>query len=258
IRPFFDDGPPLQWTDDTGQPHAACVFQPAAASPSSKLPLVLYLPGTSQSASGVYDDTSLRSEGTFFDFAGDGPDTGFTLASAQERNLQNPFPSFSGAQFDYQYRDLGSPSCNPDVNGLDGLIDQLVSAGNVDADRIYLMGWSAGATFAQLYAVARHDVATPGGNRVAAASVYAGFDPFNNLIDGQSPSCQLDPYPATTVPMQMVHRACDSLVNCNAGQHAEFGTPPGDDVEAWLDVMASTMGDSHLDDIIIDLVGDEV
>jgi len=48
------------------------------------------------------------------------------------------------------------------------VIDDLVAAGVVDPALIGVMGWSNGGRFAALYAIARHEKPTPGGNRAAA------------------------------------------------------------------------------------------
>src|SRR5262249_27677413 len=144
---------------------------------------------------------------------------------------------------DFLMRDFGSPSCNPDIMNLDLLIDALVESRMVDPKRIYVMGHSNGAIFGQMYAIARHVQPTPGGNRVAAAAVYAGFDPFSNLTPTQSPSCRLATYPATDVPIFQLHRACDSIVPCDDAQNAEFYNLPGGGVERWLTTLGTTMAD---------------
>src|SRR5262249_2524002 len=106
---------------------------------------------------------------------------------------------------------------------------------------------------------ARHARSTPGGNRVAAASLYAGHDPFNNLTDSQTPSCQLNPYPTSPVPIQMIHRACDALVACDEAQRSKSMLPPGNAVEEWMlrlqSVTGTTVGDPALEDSIIDYGG---
>ncbi len=246
----------MMWTDPIGQKHAACIYTPPAATTSSKRPLLVFLPGTFGSAADTYNLTSLRTEsGHVRPRRRRHTRTGFILASAQERNLQNPDSQFAGAQWDYLFRSLGSPSCNPDMNGVDQLIDTLVATGTVDTQRIYVTGWSAGAIFGMMYGIVRHSNPTPGGHFVASVSVYAGFDPFNNLADGLVPSCQLTTYPPPTVPIQIVHRVCDALVACDDTQRTAFGLPPGDSVEGWLAMLKSPLGDTVLSDQIIDHSG---
>jgi poly(3-hydroxybutyrate) depolymerase len=78
-------------------------------------------------------------------------------------------------------RNLDSPSTNPDIARVDALIDTVVGQGMVDSRRIYVMGWSNGGFFAQLYVLARHATATPDGQRVAAAAVFAAANPFEDI-----------------------------------------------------------------------------
>jgi poly(3-hydroxybutyrate) depolymerase len=227
-RPVFDDGAPRTWIDlPTGDRRSACVFVPPAAGQSAKLPLVIFMHGAYGSAQGGYDYLSLRSKAPEFDLTGDPARRGFLLAFGQGRSIHYPNGNPEGPHHDIYFRDLASPSANPDVRYLDTLIDDLVDGGLVDPSRIYVTGWSNGAFFGQLYAVARHETPTPRGNRVAAAAVFAGGDPFNNTQGGQLPSCQLAAYPATTVPILSVLRACDAMVGCDESHRAKFGLPPG-------------------------------
>jgi poly(3-hydroxybutyrate) depolymerase len=254
--PSFDDSPPLEWADVNGDDRAACVYTPAAASKTSPRPLLVFLHGHRGSADSVYDETLLRQKAASFDLSGDAARPGFILAALQGRNLSLAWePTLGGPHFDQWYRDLGSPSCNPDVRSLDRLIDDLVAKGSVDRKQIYLSGWSNGAFMAAEYGIAREKTPTPGGNLVAAVAAYAGADPFNNLLATQTPSCQLSRYPSTTLPFLMVHRDCDALVGCDAAQLAEFELPPGGDVEDWLDTLRSVDHDSTVAEVLIDAQG---
>jgi pimeloyl-ACP methyl ester carboxylesterase len=251
----FDDGGPRLWTDPvTGEQRGACVFIPSMAGPASQRPLLVFLHGSMGSADTAYSNTSLRAKAVDFDLSGDSKRPGFVLAAVQGRNLHWPTPTFEGSHHDFYFRDLGSPSCNPDVRSLDQLIDDLVATGNVDPRRIYVSGWSNGAYFAQLYAIARHDNATPGGNRVAATAMYAGTDPFDNLTSTQSPSCKLAPYPALKAPTLIVHRSCDALVPCDAAETAKFQLPPGD-VEDWATTLTSALPAADFQDVLLDAAG---
>src|SRR5262249_17310882 len=105
-RPMFDDGPPLVWNDAlTGDSRAACGFVPPGASASTPVPLLGFLHGSHGGADDVYDFTSLRSKAQAQAFA---------LVSLQGRNLHWQGPNPDGAHHDYFYRDLASPSMNPD------------------------------------------------------------------------------------------------------------------------------------------------
>lgn len=202
-------------------------------------------------ASTVYDYTSVRAKAERFDLSGDPARPGFALLSIQGRNLHYPtFNPRDGHHHDFYYRDLASPSTNPDLANLDRLIDDLTADGRIDPTRIYLMGWSNGGFFSQMAAIARHDRPTPGGHRVAAAAVFTAADPFNNTSEEQSPSCRLDPYPTSTVPTLVVSRACD-VVACDQTQadglrRQGFVTEPGHVVAPWIARLRTVVGDPNV------------
>lgn len=248
--------PIVSWRDErSGDERAACVFTPSGASPAAPRPLVVFFHGSRGTADNVYEHTGLRARASSYPLSGDGASPGFVLASLQGRRLHWPAQHVEGAHFDFYFRDLAAPSTNPDVRATDRLIDQLVARGGVDPRRIYLTGWSNGATFAHLYAVARAKTPTPGGHRVAAAAAYAGGDPFRGLVEGESPSCELDPYPRADVPLLEVHRACDALVPCDGAQRAAFKMPPGDDVRDWMEIFTRKIGGPPPEEILLDRAG---
>lgn len=222
----------------------ACIYRPPGTSASAKRPLVLWFhPGGNGNADLVADQTHLLDKAADFDLTGDSTRPGFILASVQGRNLRFPTASpRDGRHHDFYYRDLASPSRNPDIANADTLIDTLVGQGDVDADRIYVMGWSNGAFFSQLYGVARHQTATPGGSRVAAAAAFGAGDPFNDIsrdpftdqLRTTGASCQLATYPAVQAPLQLVYRSCDATVACNAAQGPCFRVEPGYAADPWL------------------------
>ena len=255
-HPFFDDGAPLLYNDPvSGEQRAACYYVPKGAGPTSRRPLVVFVHGALGSAAGVYNGTSLRAKAPSFDLSGDPARPGFVLVADQGRNLHAPDETADGERHDIYYRDLGSPSTNPDIRSLDALVDLAVETGFADPKRIYLVGWSNGAFFSQLYGIARHTTPTPGGNRVAAVIAFAGGDPFENVKWGLTPSCKLTPYPKSTLPIGLVHRACESLVACNEAQLQKFSLDPGFDVETWVGVLGSVVGDPNVVDLILDSNG---
>ncbi len=247
-RPLFDDGPPRRWSDAlSGEPRAACVFTPTGA---VKRPLVLYLHGAGGSADTLYDNTSLRSKAATFDLTGDPQRAGFVLAADQGRNLRSANGNAPAARHDTYYRQLPS---NPDVRNLDRLIDELVKTGTVDEQRIFLIGWSNGAFFAQLYGLWRHETPTPDGHRVAAVAVFDGANPYEPP-DDQSPGCTFRPYPRSTLPVFLVHRAC-SIVPCDAAQATALKAPPGYDVSAWIRTLKTDIGSPNVTEVIISGMG---
>jgi poly(3-hydroxybutyrate) depolymerase len=257
-RPKSDDGEPLHWKDPTGTDRYACLYQPAGASPAAPRPLVVWLHGGGKGlASDVYNFTSIRAKAERENLSGDPARPGFALLAVQGRNLHYPtHAARDGHHHDFYYRDLASPSQNPDIANLDRLIDALVASGTVDRQRIYLMGWSNGGFFGQLYAIARHARATPGGNRVAAAAVFSAADPFHNVHPGQTPTCQLDPYPKSTVPIMLVSRSCD-VVACDRAQagsltNERFEVEPGHIAGDWIRDLGTKVGDANVVWSIVD------
>ena len=254
-HPFFDDGAPISWVDADGVTRYTCLFDPGASS-IAKRPLVLFFHGTGGHANDAHNLTLLRAKAVNYDLTGDPSRPGFILASVQGRNLHWPTIHNPGRHHDYYYRDMGAPSTNQDVAHVDHLIDLLVNQQQiVDPTRIYVMGWSNGATFAQFYAIARHVTPTPGGNQIAAAAVYAFADPFADIASGQTPSCEMNPYPASTVPLHLVNRACDSLTACDAAQQTAFSLPPGHSAADWVAQLQTVVGDPNVTFQIIDFRG---
>ncbi len=228
-----------------GASRHACLLRPANSSSSSQRPLVVWFhPGGAGSADTLDSETQLLVKSAAFDLTNDASRPGFTLLSIQGRNLR--FPTLAprdGHHHDFYYRELSSPSANPDVAAADAFIDAVVLEGIVDASRIYVMGWSNGAFFAQLYAIARHTTTTPEGNRVASASVFAAASPFDDVrwdvfdnepLDVNDTSCKLADIPASLVPIQILYRTADAAVACNSVQAVCFKTEPGYNTEKWI------------------------
>ncbi|MBU1169657.1 MAG: hypothetical protein KKD44_08855 [Proteobacteria bacterium] len=221
----------------------ACIHRPPGVSISSKRPLLLWFhPGGDGSADLAATETDLINKADSFDLTGDPDRPGFILVSVQGRNLRFPTAKpRDGRHHDFYYRDLNSPSKNPDIANVDALIDDLVQEGMVDTDRIYVSGWSNGAFFSQFYAIARNTTPTGGGNRVAAAAVFASaspfgdisWDPFKETTNDGSSSCNMT-IPASTVPIQIIYRSSDGAVACDAVQAMCFSTEPGYTTDQWI------------------------
>lgn len=234
----------MVWTvGDSPTPRHACVFRPAGASEAARVPLVLWFHPGGEGADTAETETHLLDKAGTFDLSGDPRRPGFLLAVVQGRNLHFPTAApRDGRHHDFYFRDLRSPSTNPDVASADALIDRLVAEQLVDPARVYVMGWSNGGFFAQLYAIARHDTATPGGTKVAAAAVFATADPFHNIDwdpftarAWQGPaSCQLDRYPRSDVPILLVYRTCDLATPCGSSDSTCFAEEPGYETSQWL------------------------
>ena len=136
----------------------------------------------------------------------------------QGRNLHWLGPNPAASHHDNLFRDLGSPSSNPDVADLDHLVDTLVAAGVDRPARVYIMGWSNGAFFSQLYAIARYAAATRSQHHVAAAVAYAGADPFSDPTGAPIRAASSPRTPLGRLRIYAIHRACDAFVPCDLPQ----------------------------------------
>ena len=235
-----------------------CRVTPVAAH-TAPVPLVLFFHGAFGSADDVLERTNLLNASRSWVWSnetGTGSVEGFVLVVPSGACLQwNRTGSHDGYHWDNYHRNLSSPSSNPDVALADAIVDAEVARGNVDPSRVFVMGWSNGGFFGQMYSVARtasRGTPTPGGTHVAAASVYTAGDTFNNMNADTFPSCKLNPYPlASGAQLMITSNNCD-LVACDAQQGAELDaqsdpnigrfSSPGFDVALWVSNSSSLIG----------------
>lgn len=251
-HPEYDDGAPRELDGIDGTTRYYCEYDPGAVGP---MPLVLWYHGSGGNADNVYDNTLIRQKAVDFDLGG--PEPGFVLVSVQGRNLHWPTADpRDGSHHDVFHRDLTTDSKNPDVALADAIIDRLVDDGTVDPERIYVMGWSNGGHWSQMYGLGRHETPTPGGNRVAAIALFSAADPFHDRADGQEPSCRLDPYPKSTLPLYLVGRSCD-IIPCSDAQFDKWKrkgkkVAPGTSVESWMRTLQGQVENPNATRQIID------
>jgi hypothetical protein len=121
----------------------------------------------------------------------------------------DPVPDNDGLGWDNWYRNLdrSSKGLNADVDFIDKAITLAKKSVPVDSRRVFMSGWSNGASMALLYALN-----TKG---IASASVYSAPDPYR---DSQDP-CTQPPYPIYATPTQDVHNYCDIIGICTTGQY---------------------------------------
>ncbi|MGH7778943.1 MAG: PHB depolymerase family esterase [Candidatus Binataceae bacterium] len=240
------------WKDADGDERYSCLYEPASASKENPLPLVVFLHGSVATADSV-SFTGLSDLIDKSDLGGQRP--GFILLAPEGRYTSHFYPGFDSNAFgwDNWYRQL-SPSGAVIVDGIAypenadaGTIDHFVSAmdvtGEIDSQRIYLMGWSNGAAMALLYAMNRP--------WVASAAVYSAPDPFGAFLD----VCTQVPVagaPAGNgqvrvfnprVPLMHLRNSCDIAGIC----------PNGSKLAAELRAMGG-----NIDDIIVDPSGNKV
>lgn len=217
------------WTDSNGTTRRACIFDPGTATPTHRLPLVVYLQG-----SGVPPDVQLPTTNVLealstANISGDPARPGFILLEPVGRIEDHFYPAPNNTNtvgWDVWYRQflpktrivngIEYPE-NVDFASLDHYIADQVATGRVDTDRIYLLGWSNGSALALLY----------GQNRsfIAATAMYSGPDPYDSLSDtcGQVPT-KASPKDDTelqifnpTIPVYHIQNNCDTSATCPNG-----------------------------------------
>jgi len=172
------------WTDEFGDARNACLYEPPRAGERGPLPLVIFLHPSETSAYsvlltglvGLIDKEAL----------GEG-NPGFILLAPQGRYTKHFYPGYdsNALGWDNWYRQLSPAGAvavgnatydqNADAASIDHFVAEMLSRGQVDRQRIYVMGWSNGGAMALLYAMNRP--------WVAAAAVYSAPDPFSALFD---------------------------------------------------------------------------
>ncbi|HEY2388526.1 MAG TPA: PHB depolymerase family esterase [Candidatus Binatia bacterium] len=219
------------WADANGTPRTACLYEPASASPSSPLPLVVYVHPSLFTADTIAAVTNILSFQNTADLSGDPARPGFIVVAPEGRSTQHfyPTPDDTGTGWDNWYRQLdkrgrdvmvdGSTYAqNVDAATIDHFIDAEVATGKVDTRRIYVTGWSNGAAMGMLYALNR--------TRIAAAAVYTAPDAFEAFNDS-CPQMPVSRRPRSDaeirvsnkrVPILHVHNACDIAGICPNGE----------------------------------------
>jgi len=169
------------WTDGNGDARYACLYEPSRA--GERLPMLVFLHPSQLSAYSVVLTSLLGLIDT--GSLGEGH-PGFILLAPQGRYTTHLYPGYdsNALGWDNWYRQLSPAGAitvgkatydeNADAASIDHFVGEMIATGKVDRRRIYLMGWSNGATMALLYALNRP--------WVAAAAVYSAPDPFAALF----------------------------------------------------------------------------
>ena len=233
-----------KWTDSEGNTRQACLYQPAAAATSHKLPLVVYLHPSLVGVDITLALSNIRSQLDTADLTGDPQRPGFILLAPYGRVTARYYPlpdNFLGPGWDNWYRQMQpnaevrevngqSWSENVDAASIDHYLGEVLAQDKVDTTRIYVTGWSNGSAMGVLYSLNRP--------MVAAAAVYSAPDPLAAFND----PCEQTPVSGVpkddtelqllnpTVPIYHVHNACDIAGLCpNSGRLQErltaIGTP---------------------------------
>lgn len=208
------------WKDADRIDRYACLYEPKSTGANRKLPMIVYLHPSLFSA-GWITQTNILDLQNSVSLTDDPNNLGYIVLAPEGRKTTHyyPFPDNKGVGWDNWYRQL-NPSGdvkiggttwreNADAAAIDHFITDQVATGNVDANRIYVSGWSNGAAMALLYAVNRP--------KIAAAAAYSGPSPFGAFND----PCQQQPVagpPANNTQLQIfnpaarvmhIHNSCD-------------------------------------------------
>lgn len=240
------------WRDSSGAERYACLYEPKSAAKESPLPLVVFLHGSLVGADSILV-TGLASQAESRDLGGATP--GFILLAPEGRYTNHYYPAVDakGLGWDNWYRQL-NPSGdvtisgvgyeeNADAAAIDHFVQEEISTGKADRNRIYLMGWSNGAAMALLYALNRP--------QVAAAAVYSAPNPFSAFVDA-CPQRPVDRPPNGNAEVQVFNPRLTALHVRNACDVGGI-CPNGD---ALAKELGGFKGD--FEDVILDSSGDQV
>lgn len=217
------------YRDGNGTPRQACFWDNAAATAAKPLPLLIYLQASLASLDSQIAKTGLLAARLSADLSGDAAKPGFLLLAPLPRYTQHyyPLPNGFSLGFDVWYRQFGSATrrvdgvdypVNADFAAIDHYLAQMVASQRVDPRRIYLLGYSNGASTAIAYAQNRANI--------AAAALYSAPDPYAFLGDA-CPQQPVTAAPASIAELQVtrrdapifhLHRDCDAYGSCPNAQ----------------------------------------
>lgn len=196
--------------DNLGETRQLCLYSNPSSTKENPLPLVVWLhpsliaPWDSWPLTGwdaVKETQLLNNE--------DSSRVGFSYLLPVGRNTEHyyPIPDNVGLGWDNWYRNLNrsSPDLNADVDFIDKAIAYAKEQVPVDDRRVFMSGWSNGASMAIEYGLNTEGI--------AAVSVYSAPDPYRDSKD----PCTQDPYPTAGTPTQDVHNYCDIIGICTTG-----------------------------------------
>ena len=218
------------FVDGDGTTRHACLYEPASASPTHQLPLIVYIHPSIFTADTLTLVTNVLDFQNTANVSDDPARPGFIVVAPWGRATTHfyPTPDDQGTGWDNWYRQLERHGRDVIVNGvvypqnvdaatIDHYIDAEVATGKVDTRRIYVTGWSNGSAMGFLYALNRR--------RIAAAALYTAPNPFEAFNDPcpQQPVTRRARSDAEIrlsnrrVPLLHVHNACDIAGICPNG-----------------------------------------
>ena len=200
----------IHFTDSNGEQRSACLL---ITSLSESLPLLVWLHPSLFPPLTILD-TELVPQAYTANLTGTmNGSLGYHLLIPSGRDTTHvyPKPDDRGLGWDNWYRNYNrsDPTMNVDAQAMDYFIDQVVrnfTDARVDRARIFMSGWSNGASMALEYALN-----TPG---IAAAAVYSAPDPYRDYKD----ACAQEPSPQYFTPILDLHNQCDIINICVTGK----------------------------------------
>jgi len=217
------------WKDADHIDRYACLYAPAGAASNRKLPMIVYLHPSLFSA-GWITRTNLLDYQDSVSLSDDPKNVGYIVLAPEGRKTTHyyPFPDAKGIGWDNWYRQLnpggdvtiGNTTWreNPDAAAIDHFIAMQVASGDVDTNRIFISGWSNGASMAYLYGLDRPNI--------AAVAVYSAPNPFGAFDD----PCEQHPVAVTptnntqlqifnpSIPTMHIHNSCDTAGICPSSE----------------------------------------
>jgi len=213
------------YTDDNGTPRQACFYDHPDASSAHPLPLVVFLQASFAPLDGQLAKTGLVDHRLTADLSGDPQRPGFLLLAPMPRFTTHfyPLPNGFSLGWDVWYRQFAASARevaglryapNVDFAAIDHFIDRVIRSGRVDGRRIFIVGYSNGASMTVEYVQHRP--------RIAAAATYSGPNPYAFLDD----ACPQRPVAVaaaddgelavtrTDAPVFLLHRDCDVYGSC--------------------------------------------
>lgn len=199
----------ITFTDSNNEKRCACLL---ITSSSKTLPLIVWFQPSVVYPTSVYN-TNFTIEASTANLTGTTSDpSGYHLLLPAARITKNfECGAINCIAWDTWYRNFNrsDPTMNVDVQTIDYFINHVVyrmSNLHVDSSRVFLSGWSNGASMALLYALN-----TP---NITAAAVYSSTNPYQNVND----PCPQTPYPSQRTSVLDLVNECDSTGICLGGE----------------------------------------
>lgn len=239
----YQDGEAKYFINQRGEKRYYCEYNPTGGV-GETFPLVIWLHGGGGDVKNLYRSTNLPQKAR---------QQKFHLIALQSRNVKMPFGDLhDGRHIDSYWWDFKINSSNPDIADMDKLIQTIIEKGSVDRSRIYMIGWSEGAKFSQLYGMIREHHPSPYGNKIAKVVAFSGSSPFHRSYENQR-QCQPIFNFKSQLPILLVGHSCDVLA-CSEEQSKYFQSLNNKNdvisMEKWERMLKSILGNNKVERLI--------